>query len=313
MYRPFSALILLLVLSGARTAQAQTAASTPHGRDSARVMDSVRAVRKSASFPIGLSAWPTDFYCAGPMSATIQQMSPKEVLERIQLAARCGVRLVLVPPRRLLTEGEQQRGVFSVDAAKRLTDRYAEALPPDTISKYRSTILGLNLGDDYGCEDCWGGRAITQEQIAQWASYTRAKLPGIPLGVRVTPNWVEEYPPLAPLIDYTWAQYHTRKGDPKGYFDRAATIADRLGLRVMMGVNVKDCYGVGTNPCTVEDLVRFGRMALSHPESCAFINWRYDEKTWTRADIREAWQGLLDVAQARGRGAQECRRSASGA
>ena len=84
MYRQCSALILLLILWSARAAQAQATASTPHGLDSARVMDSVRMVRKSASFPIGLSAWPTDFYCAGPMSATIQQMSPKEVLGRIQ-------------------------------------------------------------------------------------------------------------------------------------------------------------------------------------------------------------------------------------
>jgi hypothetical protein len=306
MYRSLSLLLLSLALWAPRSAEAQNTASSSHG------LDSALAVRKSSSFAIGLSAWPTDFYCKGPMSATIQQLAPRELLERIQLAARCSVRLVLVPPRRLLTEGEQQRGVFSVASAKRLTDRYAEVLPPDTISKYRETIIGLNLADDYGCEDCWGGRAITQEEIAEWASYTRARLPGIPLGVRVTPNWVEDYPPLAPLIDYTWAQYHTRKGDPKGYFDKAATIADRLGLRVIMGVNVKDCYGVGTNPCTVEDLVRFGKMAVSHPASCAFINWRYEEKTWTRADIREVWNGLLDVAKVRGRGAQDCRRTARG-
>jgi hypothetical protein len=307
MYRVFSLLLVLLALWAPRSAGAQNTAVGTRG------LDSALALRKSSSFAIGLSAWPTDFYCSGPMSATIQQVSPRELLERIQLAARCSVRLVLVPPRRLLTEGEQQRGVFSVDAAKRLTDRYAGVLPPDTIGKYRETIIGLNLADDYGCEECWGGRAITQQEIAEWASYARARLPGIPLGVRVTPNWVEDYPPLAPLIDYTWAQYHTRKGDPRGYFDKAATIAERLGLRVIMGVNVKDCYGVGTNPCTVEDLIRFGKMAVSHPASCAFINWRYDEKTWTRADVREVWNGLLDVAKVRGRGAQDCRRTVRGA
>jgi hypothetical protein len=52
-------------------------------------------------------------------------------------------------------------------------------------------------------------------------------------------------------------------------------------------------------------------MAVSHPASCAFINWRYDETTWQRAEIREAWDGLLAVA--RGRGAEECRRVEGGA
>ena len=41
----------------------------------------------------------------------------------------------------------------------------------------------------------------------------------------MTPDWVERYPPLAPLLDYAWAQYHTKRGDPQAYFDQAASIA----------------------------------------------------------------------------------------
>jgi hypothetical protein len=33
--------------------------------------------------------------------------------------------------------------------------------------------------------------------------------------VRITPDWVAEHPPLAPLLDYAWAQYFTRKGEPQ--------------------------------------------------------------------------------------------------
>jgi hypothetical protein len=274
--------------------------------DSARVVDSVKAAKKSGGLAAGLSAWPTDSYCAGPMSAAVQQVAPRAVLGRIQLAAKCGIRLVLVPPRRLLTTDGQPAGLFSVESAKRFTDHYAAMLPADTIRKYQATILGLNLGDDYRCTRCWGGTAITQEQIAEWAAYAREKLPGIPLGVRVMPEWVADYPPLAPLIDYAWAQYHTGKGNPQAYFNRAATVAKRLGLRVGMGVNVEDCYGVGTSACTAADLLRFGTIAVSHPASCAFINWRYREATWHRAEIREAWDQLL--ALARGREAEECRR-----
>jgi hypothetical protein len=336
MSRSCSALLLLLGLASPTSAQAPNPAAwtlalgdftifghttyTPtlvllprivydsaRGVDSARVVDSVRAAaRSSAGLAAGLSTWPADSYCAGPMSAAMQQVDPRVVLGRIQLAARCGVRLVLVPPRRLLTTSGQAVGLFSVDSAKRFTDRYAVALPADTIRKYRTTIIGLNLADDYGCTRCWGGTVITQAQIAEWAAYTRAKLPGIPLGVRVTPDWVAAHPALAPQLDYAWAQYATRKGDAQAYFDQAATIAERLGLRVVMGVNVENCYDAGSTPCSAADLTRFGTMAVSHPASCAFISWRYDEARWQQAEIREAWEALLAVA--RGRRAEECGR-----
>jgi hypothetical protein len=197
-----------------------------------------------------------------------------------------------------------------VDSAKRLTDLYAAVLPADTIDKYRGTIIGLNLADDYGCLTCWGGTAITQAQITEWAAYTRARLPGIPLGVRVTPDWVAAHPSLAPYLDYTWAQYATRKGEAQAYYDRAATIAGRLGLRVVMGVNVENCYSGDSTACTAGDLVRFGEMAVRHPASCAFLSWRYDEGTWAQAEVREAWEGL--VAVARGREGVECRRQGPG-
>ena len=330
MSRPCSALLLLLGLASPGAAQAPSPAvwtlaigdytiygrttytptitlrprivfDTVHTLDSARVVDSVRAGAKTAGgFAAGLSAWPTASYCTGPMSAAMQQVDPRALLERLQLAHRCGVGLVLVPPRRLLTANGQPAGVFSVDSAKRFTDRYAAVLTADTIRKYRATIIGLNLADDYGCPSCWGGKAITQAQIAEWAAYTRAKLPGMALGVRVTPDWVAAHPPLAARLDYAWAQYATRKGDAAAYYDRAAAIARQLGLRVVMGVNVEHCYGPGgSTPCTAADLVRFGGLAVRHPASCAFVNWRYREETWARAEMREAWEGLAAMAMAR--------------
>jgi hypothetical protein len=285
---------------------------TARGADSMRVVDSVRVTPApppsgTLGFAAGMSQWPEASYCAGPASAATQPLAPGAVLSRVQLAARCGMRLVIVPPRRFLTTTGQTTGPFSVDSAKRIIDRYAAALPPDTLTKYRSTILGLNLGDDYACKDCWGGVAVTQSQVAAWAAHARARLPGLPLGVRVTPDWVAKSASLASLLDYTWAQYHTGKGDAQRYFDNAAATAGRLGLRVVMGLNVHDCYGVGSSPCTAADLVRFGTMAMEHPASCAFLSWRYDEPTWRRAEIREAWTDLLAVARARK--AEECRRA----
>jgi len=301
----FRSLITLSLLLLGLVTPARAQGGAPADEASAEA----RRVEHARQFAIGMSTWPTEWYCSGPMSAAMQQVPPQEVLRRVQLASRCGVRLVLVPPRRMLTVDGQPNGRFSIDMANRVIDKYARELPPDTLAKYRSTLLGFNLADDYGCLKCWGGKAITQGEIADWAAYARQKLPGLPLGVRVVPEWVGRDPKLAPLLDYAWAQYHTRKGDAKTYFDDAAATAEKLGLRLVMGVNVKDCYGVGTNPCSPDDLVRYGKMALDHPASCAFINWRYDEDTWKRADIREVWQGLVEMAKKRG--AEECRRGAA--
>ena len=76
----------------------------------------------------------------------------------------------------------------------------------------------------------------------------------------------------------------------------SAAIAQKLGFKIVMGVNVEDCAGPGTDPCTAEELVRFGTIAVNHPASCAFLNWQYDATTWEQAEIRTAWNGLVALA-----------------
>jgi hypothetical protein len=278
--------------------------------DSARVVDSVRALERPvlrAGLAAGLSQWPGDFYCGGSGSAAMQSLAPDAVMKAIQLAGRCGLRLVIVPPRRFLTVSGRNPGIFSVDSARRLTDRYAAVLPPDSIRKYRDVILGFNLADDYGCVACWGGQVIRQSQIAEWADYARAKLPGVALGVRVEPSWVAAWPALAPKLDYAWAQYHTRKGEAQAYYDKNAATAAQLGIKVVMGVNVENCYGPDTAACSAADLERFGTIAVTHPGSCGFISWRYEPARWDDAEVRAVWDGLFGVA--RGRKAVGCGRA----
>jgi hypothetical protein len=273
---------------------------TTRALDSARTVDSVRTTPALAAvFAAGLIDWPADSYCSGPTTGVLLTVAPRVLMAKVQLAARCGVRLVLVPPRRMLTVDGQNPGVFSVDSARRLTDQYAEVLPPDSIRKYRDVILGLNLADDYSCTECWGGRAIQQSEIAEWADYARTRLPGLPLGVRVEPKWVARYPALAPRIDYAWAQYHTRKGEPKAYYDNAAATAEKLGLELVMGVNVENCYGPDSDPCSAADLQRFGTLAVTHPASCGFINWKYQPVRWEDPAVRAVWEGLFALAQER--------------
>ena len=108
MFRTAVTLLLLLALTSVGTAQSPGSAG-----EGSRAADAPPAAKQERRFAIGMSAWPTEWYCSGPMTATMQQVHPREVLKRIQLAARCGMRLFLVPPRRLLTEGKVANGRFS--------------------------------------------------------------------------------------------------------------------------------------------------------------------------------------------------------
>ena len=157
MFRSLIALSLLL-LGLATPARAQDGAPADEASAEARRVEHAR------QFAIGMSTWPTELYCSGPMSAAMQQVPPQEVLRRVQLASRCGVRLVLVPPRRMLTSDGQPDGRFSVDAANRVIDDFARQLPPDTLAKYRSTLLGFNLADDYGCPNAGAARRSPRER-----------------------------------------------------------------------------------------------------------------------------------------------------
>jgi hypothetical protein len=304
MIRPSAALFLLCLLGPRPLGGYQPQAHPTTGPRAAA--DTARPGPEPVGIAAGVSVWPPDLYCAGPMTATMQPLEPRVVLDRIQLAARCGLRLVIVPPRKFLTSTGKGEGVFLLDRAMELTDRYAARLPPDTLRKYRATLLGMNLADDYNCAKCWGGQTISRSDIASWAAYARTKLPGLPLGVRIEPKWVADNPKLASLLDYAWAQYQTRRGDQQAYYDKAASEAKRLGLRLVMGVSVQKCYGPDSGACTVADLLRFGTTAVTHPASCAFINWRYDAATWDDPAVQAAWAKLLALAKSRP--TQDCRR-----
>lgn len=315
MSRVGAALFLLCVATRGSAQTASSAATLAgNGHTISHSPNRSPSVSQGRPGPVGLAAglsnWPVDKYCGSGVTATVQPLAPRDLLDRLQLASRCGVRLVLVIPRRFLTSNHKTTGPFSVDSAKRATDLYADVLTPDTLRKYSETLLGLNLGDDYGCKQCWGGQSISQAQIADWAAYTRSRLPGLPLGVRHTPDWVARSPALASQIDYVWAQYHTKRGDANAYFDDAGALATRLGLRIVMGINAHNCYGKGTKPCSADELITLGRLAVTNPATCAFLSWRYDAASWEKPDIQAAWDSLFALARARP--ATDCRRTTRG-
>jgi hypothetical protein len=243
----------------------------------------------------GFWNYPSTYCNSDGVTGSTLTTSTSAVLSQLQTAKRCNVRLVIVPGRKFLSSTGQNGGSFSLDSAKAFTDRLTRVLVPDTLRKYDPWIIGFNLADDYQCTACWGGVAVTQSQIAAWASYVREKIPGLRLGVRVDPGWVQGTS-LPGLIDYAWAQYHTGKGDAKTYFDKHASLAKSLGLALAMGVNTTNCAGPGTAPCTPDQVRDFMGMAAQYPNNCALLGWTYNSTAMAQAGMTDAWDYVLKLA-----------------
>lgn len=241
------------------------------------------------NYPTG-SAW-----CDGWTSGTTRPFPTSSLLGYLQDARRCNMRLFLVPPHRYLSTNGTNTGSFSLDSAKAFTDRMAKILTPDTLRKYEPWIAGFNLSDDYNSTEKWGGTPVTPAQIEAWAVYVRGKIPGLRIGVRVTPDWVTSS--LASRVDYAWAQYHTGRGEVKAYFDKAVASAKAKGLAIGLGVNVEDCAGNGSPSCTPQQIRDFMGLAVSYPEACAALGWTYEATTLAQSGMRAAWDDVLSAAK----------------
>jgi hypothetical protein len=249
-------------------------------------------------FAVGFWEYPTTLCNTTGMTGSARTRSTTNVLEHLQTARKCGMRVVLVPSRSSITTTGTTKAPFSLDSAKAYIDRLARVLVPDTLAKYDAEIVGLNLADDYGSTDQWGGTTVSPSQIEAWARYTRAKMPTLRLGVRVEATWVTAS--LASTIDYAWAQYHKGKGDPTTYFNRQRDVAASLGISLATGVNTTHCGGAGSTFCTPEEIRTFMGMAVQRPESCGAWAWDYDTRQMAVSGMPEAWAYVVDLARQRG-------------
>jgi hypothetical protein len=256
---------------------------------------------------IGIPAGPMNVmdqttWCGGAWTGTYSTIQPHYSLSRLQEASRCGFKFFLVQPRSNVKNAD---GTYSVTKAKQQIDSLAKYLPADTLRKYAPSLGGFVLSDDMDCASCWGGVAISKAQLSDVASYAKAKMSLLPIGIRGLPQWAEGTP-LSSLLDFGWAQYHTGKGDVNTYYQTAIQSATRQGMAVALGVNTSDCSGPSTAPCTATQLQTFGNAALGYAANCAFINWEFDSAWFSKLDIQAVWANLL--TKAKSHAAVSCKR-----
>jgi hypothetical protein len=268
-----------------------------------------RAAAASVGVAVGLNRWPSDKWCDGPMTGSVQSMSPKLAGGLVRKATQCGYRIFGAMPRSWLTHNGEMRGRFSLPRAKAACDALAKVLPPDTLKKYvGKVLLGDMLGDELQSQS-WEG-STDPNDAAEYARYCQNVLPGLPLAFRIPPShqWVRSIPAERWPRLHWWAQWLTARGNKRITNDSARQIdwyntelaaAKRLGGDLIRGFNARDCDKANSgNYCTPDQIRTFGSNAINHG-SCLVAAWWYEEQMWNDAARRAAWNDVGTLARSK--------------
>ena len=135
--------------------------------------------------------------------------------------------------------------------------------------------------------------------------------------VRTHPEFLEGAPFRWVSVDAAWAQYTARRGDAAAYLKRQVETARRLGLGLVVGLNLLNGgtaesgipgFHKGKWAMSPGQIRSLGAVLAAEPYACAFSMWKYDKADPSylqRPDIKAA---LADVAKvAADRAGMSCR------
>lgn len=250
----------------------------------------------------GMYNYPIDkFTWNGPFNAVAMNVPPAGSADRIRNVCATGMRIVMVIPRRYITTTGGNKAPFSPSKGDAVVDAYKRDGLGQAVAACPRALLSVNLADDYGCAECWGGKITTQQQIYAWAKYWKQQLPNIPIGVRVEPAWILKVPSLGlqNVIDNANCQYRTKKGPIGTYLPRCVADAKKLGLKLIGGMNVTHGVYAGSPPPLTPDQIRtFGGAYARESDVCAVVNWWVDDN-FSKADYQKAYVDVASILRAR--------------
>ena len=194
-------------------------------------------------------------------------------------------------------------GHFSLSRWKERVDAYRGV----DFSSYieDGTIIGHYLIDEPNDAYNWNGKPVPGPVVEEMAAYSKQLWPGMATIVRVDPGYLAGWSAPYRHLDAAWAQYVTRKGTAEDYIRRNIADAQRLGLALLTGLNIRKGAPGGTE-MSASLIESAGSTILKESYPCAFISWQYDARYLSRSDIRGAMQSL--APRARSRSSKSCHR-----
>jgi hypothetical protein len=189
------------------------------------------------------------------------------------------------------------RGRFDLAKWKARVSRYRGV---DFSSYVRDgTIIGHYLIDEPNDPENWG-RPIPPSTLEEMAKYSKQLWPNLTTVVRVEPGYLGS---RHRYLDVAWAQYVHRKGTAANYIKRNVADAQRRGLGLIVGLNIRK-GGPRGRAMTPSEITSWGTTMLSSSYPCAFISWQY-----TSALSSRAMGAAMDVLRrrAQSRSTKSCR------
>jgi hypothetical protein len=244
--------------------------------------------------PFGLYQSPLAEY-GGSWTGTMYRADPSELVQRLAGARSEGMKVVAS-----LTTSARSRnadGTFSFTKWKAQVDRYRSL----SLDRYISdkTMYAHHLVDQPRCASCWGGRVISWEAIEEMARYSKTVWPGLATTVRAAPTALSDAGFRWTYLDAGWAQYTTRRGDPRDFVTTEAAAAKDEGLGLIVGVSLLEASGAGSAPMSPSQITQIGTVLAKNASVCALIGLKYDATYLGKSGIRQALDSVARVARSR--------------
>jgi hypothetical protein len=162
------------------------------------------------------------------------------------------------------------------------------------------TIIAHYLIDEPNDKTNWGGTPVSPSTVEAMAQYSKQLWPNLPTVARAEPGYLKgghRY------LDAAWAQYVTRKGTAADYLRRNVSDAQRYGLALVVGLNIRK-GGPGGRSMTPSEVANWGSTMLNSSYPCAFVSWQ-----WYSAMTTSAMSKSMDLLRrkAQSRAQKSCR------
>ena len=158
------------------------------------------------------------------------------------------------------------------------------------------TIVGHYLIDEPNDPANWGGREVSASTVEEMAKYSKSLWPTMATIVRAEPKHMGDN---HRYLDAAWAQYLSRRGNVNEYITDVVGDAQRMGLALVVGMNVLKGGSPNGTKMTASEVENWGSALLSSSYPCAFNNWEYQSDYFSSSGIRSAMSALRRKAENR--------------
>jgi hypothetical protein len=253
----------------------------------------------AGGIPIGTFDLPTSYF-GSRYNGAMRYIWPDFLVSNLaSIKARGGkIVLMLAGPEKFYKDAN---GHFSFTKWKARVDLYRKV----NFSSYVSdgTIVAHYLIDEPYDPFNWNGVPVPGATLEAMAKYSKSIWPSLATVVRAEPSLIK-WSGTYQYLDAAWAQYLQRKGDVYTYLAKNVSDAQKMGLGLVVGLNLRDG---GTNKAnmTASQVQTWGSALLTSTYPCAFLSWDFNSTYLASGSMQNAMDVLRKKAQARS--AKGCR------